>query len=90
MKLHPVSYKMKDGDDGINYGFIAQEVEQALGKENINMVLTNNDGIKTKTMRYTELIAPLAKAMQEQQVQIEELRARIKILENYQGNCSTM
>lgn len=80
-KLRPVSFKKKSGDDGIDYGFIAQEVEAAVGKST-NIVMTANDEAGTKTMRYTDLIAPLVKAVQEQQKQIEELRAQIEMLKN--------
>ncbi len=77
-KLRPVSYTLKGGK-GIDYGFIAQEVENAIGKDT-NLVLTDNTDFRGKTMRYTELIAPLTKAIQEQQEEIEGYRARLEIL----------
>ncbi len=78
-KLRPVSYTLKGGK-GTDYGFIAQEVETAIGKDT-NLVLTDNTDFRGKTMRYTELIAPLTKAIQEQQEEIEEYKKQI---ENYE------
>jgi xylose isomerase len=69
-------------DDNLNYGFIAQEVEAALAGKKANMVLTGDDAQKTKTMRYTDLIAPLVKAIQEQQKQIDELNTLCNKLES--------
>ncbi len=77
-KLRPVSFKMKNSD-GIDYGFIAQEVEEAIGK-NTNIVLTDNSKEQYKSMRYTNLIAPLTKAVQEQQEEIAGYRARLETL----------
>jgi hypothetical protein len=71
LKLHPVSYIRKNGDGGIDYGFIAQEVESAIGKKT-NIILTDNSPEKMKSMRYDDLIAPTVKAIQEQQKQIED------------------
>ena len=41
-----------------------------------------NDGEDVKSLGYVEFIAPLVKAVQEQQQQIEELKGRIEVLEN--------
>ena len=86
-KLRPVSYTMKQGN-GIDYGFIAQEVESAIGK-NTNIVLTDNTEFGGKTMRYEGLIAPLVKAVQEQDLQLindkkelEDFEKRLVELEN--------
>lgn len=79
-KLRPVSYKLNNGDGGLNYGFIAQEVEAAVGKKT-NIVMTDNTPEMMKTMRYTDLIAPMVKAIQEQQLQIKEQKERIEKLE---------
>ncbi len=78
-KLRPVSFKMKNSD-GIDYGFIAQEVEEAIGK-NTNIVLTDNSKEQYKSMRYTNLIAPLTRAVQEQQEIIESYK---KTIEEYE------
>jgi hypothetical protein len=56
-------------------GFYAQEVNEAIGEEGANTPRNENDkwGIYDRA-----LIAMLTKAIQEQQVQIEELKAKIK------------
>ena len=83
-KLRPVSFRMKNAtDDRLNYGFIAQEVEEALDGKLTNMVITDSDGERMKTMRYTELIAPMVKAIQEQQKVIEDLQREISDLKNH-------
>ncbi|MDQ5954511.1 MAG: trimeric autotransporter adhesin [Patescibacteria group bacterium] len=64
-KLRPVSFQRVNGDDLINYGFIAQEVEQVLNGVDTSIVLTDSTPEKMKTMRYTQLIAPIVKGMQE-------------------------
>jgi len=87
--LNPVSYyRSNDEKKKTEYGFIAQEVEEALN----NAGATNN-GIITKddagmySVRYNDFIAPMVKAIQEQQTsiqnqqkQIDELKALINKL----------
>lgn len=81
--LRPVSY-LRNNDDSkkTEYGFIAQEVEDALNKAG-----ATNNGIITKddagmySMRYNDLIAPMVKAIQDQQVVIEKQQERIDQLE---------
>jgi hypothetical protein len=70
LKLKPRSYKMKQ-DDLEQIGFIAQEVEEVI-KE---LVTTDNKDMKG--LSYGQLTAVLTKAIQEQQAQIEELKAII-------------
>jgi len=86
-RLRPVSYKMKAGT-GTDYGFIAQEVETAIGKPT-NIVLTDNTEFGMKTLNYSGLISPLVKSIQEEQLvienykkQIEEYEKRVEYLEN--------
>ena len=81
LKLNPVSFKYKNGDGGIDYGFIAQDVEKAIGKKT-NIILTDGTPEQMMSMRYTDLIAPMVKAMQEQQKQIEDLKIQIEELKN--------
>jgi hypothetical protein len=80
--LRPVSYKMKtDADtDGLSYGLIAQEVEQALGGRSTKMISRDNSPEGMMSLRYNDLMAPMIKAIQEQQQQIEELKKEIEIL----------
>ena len=76
MKLKPVSYNMKNSDVRTNWGFIAQDIEALVG--NNNAVLTvNNDKDRTLGLRYTDFVAPLVKAVQEQQEQITELNNKL-------------
>ena len=82
MSLRPVSYRLKNEDSsaGLSYGFIAQEVEAALDGKNTKIVNTQPDGENLKYMRYDDLFAPITKAIQEQQEQIEDLKKENKEL----------
>ncbi|MCM8795788.1 MAG: tail fiber domain-containing protein, partial [Candidatus Omnitrophica bacterium] len=78
-KLHPISFKKKNqDDDGLSYGFTAQDVEKALGNRKTNVV--GIDAYGMKTLAYDDLIAPLVKSIQQQQEEIEELRKEIESL----------
>lgn len=80
MQLHPVSYRMKNSSDKrINWGFIAQEIEEIVGTENA-IVTVSGDEQRTLGLRYTDFIAPLVKAVQEQQNEIELLKAQLSAL----------
>ena len=95
-KLHPRNYPQElkdkfypDGKirqvgaedyDKLQVGFIAQEVKAVndeLNSEN-NIVSIDKDGFHR--MDYEKIVVPLVKAVQEQQEQIDELRAQIKSL----------
>jgi hypothetical protein len=95
--LNPVFYTRKDVEinDGkttiletttnpiTEYGFIAQELESTLNKfdaSNNGIISKDDDGMYG--VRYNDLIAPLVKAIQEQQAIIEALNMRIEKLEN--------
>jgi hypothetical protein len=54
-------------------GFVAQDVEALLG-DGYNVLDVGGDEDRTLSLRYTDLIAPLVKAVQEQQKEIERLR----------------
>jgi hypothetical protein len=71
LNLKPKSYKMINNDLA-QIGFIAQEVEQILPE----LVDESNKGMKG--LSYGQMTAVLVKAIQEQQAQIEELKAKIK------------
>ncbi len=96
-QLNPVFYTRKDvvikeGKTTIlettsnpitEYGFIAQELESTLSRFNtINNGIISKDDAGMYGVRYNDLIAPLVKAVQEQQVIIEELKEKIEKLEN--------
>ncbi|MEQ1588458.1 MAG: tail fiber domain-containing protein, partial [Cyclobacteriaceae bacterium] len=76
LKLRPVSYQMKNLDDRTNWGFIAQEIEDLVGTGN-SILTIGGDKDRTLGLRYTDFVAPLVKAVQEQQKEIEELHAKL-------------
>ena len=81
-KLTPVNFNKRKVDDDNNYldefeseleyGLIAEDVQEV----NNDMVFSANDG-KLKGVHYDKLIVPILKLVQEQQLQIEELKALI-------------
>jgi hypothetical protein len=81
-KLRPVSY-YRDNDESkkTEYGFIAQEIEEAL-----NNTGASNNGIITKNdkgmygVRYNDFISIMVKAIQEQHQEIENLKNEIETL----------
>jgi hypothetical protein len=74
--LHPVEFKLLNGNDRIDIGFIAQEVEAVLGTR-YNMLGIGTTPERKLSLRYTDFIAPLVKAIQEQQHLIEAQQARL-------------
>ena len=84
-KLNPVQFNYRKKNDAITeftdefyenitYGFIADEVE----KVNKELVFYNSDGKTLAGVEYNSMIAILTKAVQEQQKQIEQLKAKLK------------
>jgi hypothetical protein len=83
MKLRTVNYSWKsDKTNKENLGLIAQDVEkvfpQLIDKNKLNKTDKQIDNTEYLVVRYTELIPVLVKAIQEQQAQIEQLKAQIK------------
>ncbi len=82
--LKPVSYTRKnDESKKTEYGFIAQELETSLNRfdaKNNGIISIDDEG--TYSVRYNDLMAPMVKAIQEQQVIIEALKAKIEKLED--------
>jgi hypothetical protein len=77
LKLKPVSYHMKNlSDDRLNWGFIAQDIEKLVGEENAILTI-GGDEDRTLGLRYTDFVAPLVKAVQEQQQEIEDLQKEL-------------
>jgi len=68
----------------VQTGFIAQEVEEVA--QSLGYDFSGVDPPKNEQdfygLRYAEFVVPLVKAIQEQQIIIEELKARIEVLEN--------
>ncbi len=81
LKLRPVEYQLLKGDERTNFGFIAQDIEQLVGTNN-SILTIDGDKDRTLGLRYTDFIAPLVKAIQEQQQQIDKLKAKNKELES--------
>lgn len=76
--LRPVSFQWRVENQGSrHYGFLGNEVIAALKGRPFAGVIKSPGGIG---MRYTELIAPLVKAVQEQQAQIETLKREVRDL----------
>jgi hypothetical protein len=76
MKLRPVSYRLRSGNGKTDMGFVAQDIEALLG-DGYNVLDIGGDPERTLSLRHTDLIAPLVKAVQEQQAQIEWQRTTI-------------
>jgi hypothetical protein len=77
MKLKPVSYNMKNSSDSrTNWGFIAQDIESLVGSDNA-ILTVSGDKERTLGLRYTDFVAPLVKAVQEQQGQITDLNNKL-------------
>jgi hypothetical protein len=86
-KLKPVSYRFKNGDETLRYGFVAQDLEQALpaalhdrvekaeAEHGLALIERQNDETRTYRVAYGELTAPLVEAIQEQQREIAVLEA---------------
>ena len=88
-KLVPVSYKRKGSPEAVHYGFIAQDVENALKQagidtDNIGLVTFETDAKGNKTnyaLSYEEFIPLLTAKIQSQQKQIDSLTERLELLE---------
>lgn len=80
-QLNPVKFNWKTHSDSEpkHYGFIAQEVNELANKNDVQFVREDIDGWG---IRYTELISPMVKAIQELTSKVEVLEARIHQLEN--------
>ena len=78
-KLDGHTFNWKKDDKRLSAGFKAQEVEKILPHlvDEKKLPLKSNDEKEYKTLRYEELIPYLVEAIKEQQVQIEELKAKI-------------
>ncbi|MCW5912498.1 MAG: tail fiber domain-containing protein [Cyclobacteriaceae bacterium] len=87
MKLRPVSYQMKNfSDKRTNWGFLAQDIETIVGDSNA-ILTVGGDADRTLGLRYTDFVAPLVKAVQEQQEEIDELKA---LLDGYRAELASL
>ena len=83
-KLRPVRFRLTNGDETLNYGFVAQDVEQALPKslqdliENsepghgLDMIVRDRNKERTYRMAYDDLFAPIVKSIQQHQQEIQQ------------------
>lgn len=76
LKLRPVSFNMKDNLTALEFGFIAQEVEEVFP----DLVKTANDKDQTKSVNYVGLIAPLVKSVQELSAMVQDLKKENELL----------
>lgn len=77
MHLRPVSYRLNNGNGRLDYGFVAQEVEAALGGRQTNMIQIRPDARGSYLFRANDMLSPIVKAMQERQQEIDDLKAEI-------------
>lgn len=80
MSLRPVSYRLNNGDGLLDYGFIAQEVQQALGGRQTNMIQVKNDARGSLLFRSTDMISPVVRALQEQGQTLVRLKSELQDL----------
>ena len=85
-QLKPVSYRWKDENIGggqLHYGVIAQDVEPLVNAD-AYMVQKDQleDGRERYSVAYTEMIAPLIKAVQEMSAEIESLKTQLAEVKN--------
>jgi hypothetical protein len=85
-KLKPIKFRYDsdkfDGpvDNRIHFGFVAQDLEQILSNEEFAMVTKDPRGFFM--INYVELISPLAKSIQELEIEVESLKGEIRLLKN--------
>ncbi len=78
MKLEAISFTMKDDPQHrTEFGFSAQQLLQIYP----DLVTTADNPEKTLSVNYIGMVAPLVRAIQEQQTQIEALQKQIEALE---------
>jgi hypothetical protein len=76
LALRPVQFRMIEGNGRTDLGFLGQDVETLLG-EGYNVLGFGGDPDRTLSLRYGDFIAPLVKAVQDQQAQIDSQRGEI-------------
>ncbi|MDQ5954158.1 MAG: trimeric autotransporter adhesin [Patescibacteria group bacterium] len=84
-KLKTVSYNYKDDENKVRRdGLIAQDVKKVLDELGLEFsgLVIDKDEMGTMNLSYDSLVIPLINSVQEQQKQIEDLKAEIEILKN--------
>ena len=83
LALNPVSYQWKSGEDTRSHiGFLAQELETVIPEAVYKPTGNSETSTDKYGVNYSTIIPVLVKAIQEQQQQIEDLKSRVKALEN--------
>ncbi len=102
MAMQPVSWEWKDERlPGVSLGFLAQDMESIIPEVVVKPTEADyksaeeakengrEAGTPTMGMKYAELIPVLTKAIQEQQAQIEALRAELDALRDENASLRT-
>ena len=77
LSLNPVSYNLKDGDKA-QVGFIAEDFpEERLVSMSMIDSTDESKGYQIESVNYAQIVAPLVKAIQEQQATITSLQDRL-------------
>jgi Chaperone of endosialidase len=79
MALRPVAFRLINGNDRIDFGFISQEIESLLGVD-YNVLGIGGTAERKLSLHYTDFVAPMVKAMQKQQEIIEQQQAEISTM----------
>ncbi len=87
--LRPVSYNWKSGDKDLHYGLIAQEAEEAIqaahktaGRKPANIIVDHDKKTDRYGVRYTELIAPIIKSIQDLFAQVVGVKSDVETLKS--------
>lgn len=75
-QLQPVSFRMINSNGKTDFGFIAQDIEALLG-DGYNVLDIGGGEERMLSLRYSQFIAPMVKAMQEQQAMIDSQQEQI-------------
>lgn len=83
-KLRPVVYFMKSGPKDLQTGFIAQEVEAAAISINYEFsgIVKPKNADDFYSLRYSEFVVPLVKAVQEQQKEVAVIDTKLLDIES--------
>jgi len=73
-RLRPVSFTLKGGSGRTDMGFVAQDVESPMGGD-CNGLGIGRDQDRTLSLRSTDFVAPMVKAIQEQQATVAAQRS---------------
>jgi len=83
MGLKTASYNYKDDmNKRRRDGLIAQDVQQILNDLHIDFsgLIIDNDSMRTMNLSYSDFVVPLINAVQDQQMQIENLKSELEVI----------